>query len=95
VLRDMADRIDARCAGGGWIVGEAFSLADINAAPYAKRLDELAPKELTAAKRPHAAAWWSSVQARPGYIEAEIGDFMEQSQEGWPSAYHTELEKPE
>jgi glutathione S-transferase len=95
ILRDMADRIDRRCAKGGWIVGDAFSLADINAAPYAKRLDELAPVELTTAKRPHAAKWWQAIQARPAYVQAEIGDFMEQSEPGWQPAHHIEEAKPQ
>lgn len=94
VLRDMADRIDARCRQGGWLVGDRFSLADINAAPYAKRLDELAPAEFSAERRPNAAKWWAAVQARPAYVLAEIGDFIEQSEAGWPSAHHTEETPP-
>lgn len=92
ILRDMADRIEARCAKGGWLVGGQFSLADINAAPYAKRLDELAPQELSSEIRPRAARWWADIQARPAYQLAEIGSYIEQSEAGWRPVHHTERE---
>jgi len=94
ILRDMADRFETRCADGGWLVGGAFSLADINATPYAMRLAELAPDELSPAKRPHAAQWWAAVQARPAFALAEIGDFMEQSHPDYQSKHHRQGEKP-
>lgn len=78
ILRDMADRVEARTATAGWIVGDAFGLADINTTPYAKRLEELSPNDLSPARRPNAAAWWTAVTARPGFAAAGIGDFMEQ-----------------
>jgi len=86
VLRDMAERIETRVATGGWIVGDAFGLADINAAPYAKRLEELSPDDLDPARRPHAARWWAQVTSRPGFIQARIGDFVEQGKADYDPA---------
>ena len=78
ILRDMAARIGERCEKGGWIVGDTFSLADINAAPYAMRLWELAHDAFDPVHNPAFADWWQRITARPGFIRAKIGDFIEQ-----------------
>ena len=74
VLRDMLDRIEARLAGRDWLVGEAFGLADIAAAPYVVRFTEIAPGEI--ASRPRAAGWWSRIRARPSYGAAVLEPFV-------------------
>jgi len=78
VLRDMADRINARTVATQWLAGNDFSLADINTAPYVKRLEELSPDDLRPSRRPYAAKWWAAVTARPGFTAAKIGSFLEQ-----------------
>ena len=83
VLRGLADRIEEMTADSGWIIGQAFSLADIAAAPYVKRLQEEEPQQLDPARRPGAADWWARVQARPAYRSAHIGDYMAQSDPDW------------
>lgn len=73
VLRDMMDRIEARLQSRAWLIGDAFSLADIAAAPYVVRFTEIAPTEL--ARWPMAAEWWSRITARPSYAQAVMGPF--------------------
>ncbi|MDD9878207.1 MAG: glutathione S-transferase family protein [Magnetovibrio sp.] len=80
ILTDMRDRIEARTAAAGWITGSAFSLADINAAPYAKRLEELDPTAFDPDRFPNAGKWWRAVSTRPGFVAAKIENFVEQGQ---------------
>jgi len=83
VLRDLLDRIETMTAESGWIIGDSFSLADIAAAPYVKRLEEEEPHQLDPSSRPRTVDWWSRVQARPAYAGAGIGDYMAQSDPDW------------
>ena len=83
VLRGMLDRIEAMTADGGWIIGGAFSLADIAAAPYVKRVEEEEPEQLEAKRRPRTADWWARLRARPAYPAAHIGDYVAQSDADW------------
>jgi glutathione S-transferase len=70
-LGDLLDRMEATLADGLWILGEAFSLADIAMAPYINRIEVLARPEMVAeAVRPRVAEWWQRVQGRPGFHEA-------------------------
>lgn len=74
----MLDRMEAAMDPGGWLVGDAYSIADIAAVPFIKRIaEEIAPDELTAAKHPRVATWWAAIQARPAYERARIGSFVE------------------
>lgn len=73
VLRDMMDRIEARLQRREWLVGDAFGLADIAAAPYVVRYFEIAPKE--ACERPAAENWWQRIRARPSFASAVMEPF--------------------
>ena len=73
VLRDMADRIETRLQGSDWLVGDAFGLADIAAAPYVVRLTEIAPGEIET--RPRSQDWWARVRARPSFTAAVMEPF--------------------
>ncbi|HUS96994.1 MAG TPA: glutathione S-transferase family protein [Hyphomicrobiaceae bacterium] len=78
-LVGLLDRmeIEMRGRGGGWLVGGAYSIADIAAVPFVKRIDEeIAPNEVAAAKHPHVAGWWQAIQARPAFERAKIGPFL-------------------
>lgn len=68
----LLDAIDE--AGGGWLAGGAFSLADIAAIPYVFRLDLLRLSRLWE-RRPAVAAWYERVRERPS-VRAEILDRM-------------------
>ena len=73
VLRDMADRIETRLQGSDWLVGDAFGLADIAAAPYVVRLTEIAPGEIET--RARSQDWWARVRARPSFTAAVMEPF--------------------
>ncbi len=83
ILRDMLDRIEARVAETGFVTGDRYSLADIAAAPYVIRTEELAPEEVSPAKRPATADWWQAIKARPAYKAAWMEPFNEQCWSGW------------
>jgi glutathione S-transferase len=53
--------------GRAWIVGDRPSLAEINLAPYAARLEYLTLLDLWLAERPRVQAWWDRVKAEPIY----------------------------
>ena len=62
----------------GWLVGGRYSIADIAAVPFVKRIEEeIAPDEATAARHPRVAAWWRAIQARPAYARARFGPFVD------------------
>ncbi|HUC68443.1 MAG TPA: glutathione S-transferase family protein [Stellaceae bacterium] len=72
----LLDKMEDAMQRSGWLVGEAYSLADIAAAPFVKRIDEeIAPDEVTATKHPRVAEWWTSLQERPAFKRAEFGPF--------------------
>ena len=78
-LVKLLDRMEAAMADhNGWLVGDAYSIADIAAVPFVKRIEEeIAPGEITAAKHPLVTTWWSTIQARPAFGRAKIGPFTE------------------
>jgi len=77
-------------AGGGWLAGGAFSLADIAAVPYVLRLDLLKMSRLWD-KLPGVAAWYDRVLARPS-VKKELLERMtpedhapfKQLEDPWP-----------
>lgn len=56
--------------GGDWLAGGAFSLAEVNLAPYVARLDYLGLLDIWSAERPLLRAWWDRVQSLPPVIRA-------------------------
>lgn len=75
VLFGMLDDIDGRVGRTGFVVGKTYSLADIAAAPYAVRVEDIWPDAYDT--RPHAKRWWSEVKSRPAYKRAEFGSYDE------------------
>jgi glutathione S-transferase len=72
----LLDRMEEMIRPGGWLVGDAYSIADIAVVPFVKRIDEeIAPDETQTARHPRVAAWWAAVQARPAFTKARIGPF--------------------
>ena len=57
-------------AQGPWLVGERFTLADINLMPFVARLEYLNLLDLWIAERPHVQAWWQRAKARPSFASA-------------------------
>ena len=67
----MLDQMELRLAGGPWLAGTSFSLADIAIAPMLNRIEVLArPEMLSPARRPRVADFWQRIQARPSYKTA-------------------------
>jgi glutathione S-transferase len=77
-LVQLLDRMEDTLQASGWLVGSAYSIADIAAVPFVKRIDEeIAPDEVTAKKHPRATDWWNNIQARPAFTRAKIGPFLD------------------
>jgi glutathione S-transferase len=78
LVTQLLDRMEEALKSSGWLVGKAYSIADIAAVPFVKRLDEeIAPHEVTANKHPRVAEWWANIQARPAFARANIGPFLD------------------
>jgi glutathione S-transferase len=72
----LLDRMEAALQNSDWLVGNRYSIADIGAVPFIKRIDEeIAPEEMTPARHPRVAAWWAALQARPAFATARIESF--------------------
>ncbi len=77
-LVQLLDKMEEALQPSGWLVGKAYSIADIAAVPFAKRIDEeIAPDEMAAKKHPRVAEWWTKIQARPAFAQANFGPFLE------------------
>lgn len=63
---------EALAENGEWLVGDAFTLGDINMIPYVARLDYLQLLDVFTAERPRVRAWWERCAARAS-SETEIG----------------------
>ena len=73
----LLDKMEEALKPSGWLVGKAYSIADIAAAPFVKRIDEeIAPDEMGAKKHPRVHDWWTKLQARPAYVRADFGPFV-------------------
>jgi glutathione S-transferase len=76
-LVTLLDRMEEALAASGWLVGSAYSIADIAAVPFIKRIDEeIAPDEVTDEKHPNVFAWWTRIQNRPAFARANILPFL-------------------
>lgn len=75
-LLKLLDRCDALLAasGSGWLIGSAYSLADIAAIPFVMRISELNAEALAA--HTATATWWDRVRARPAFAAARIEPFL-------------------
>jgi glutathione S-transferase len=76
-LVQLLDKMEEALEPAGWLVGKAYSIADIAAVPFVKRIDEeIAPDEVTAQKHPRVTAWWTKIQARPAFTRAKFDPFI-------------------
>ena len=59
-------------SGGPWILGEAFTLADVSWVVVVERLREADSLHvfLGEGRRPAVTAWWERIRARPSYHDA-------------------------
>jgi glutathione S-transferase len=74
-LVQLLDKMEEALKPSGWLVGKAYSIADIAAVPFVKRIDEeIAPDEMP--RHARVNEWWLAVQARPAFVRANIGPFL-------------------
>ncbi len=65
-----AARMDRALASGPWLVGDAYSLADIVAAPSLDRMADLGLSHLWDRDFPRVADWFERIRNRPAYAAA-------------------------
>jgi glutathione S-transferase len=53
-----------------WLLGDRFSLADINLIPFVARMEYLDLLDVWTAERPLVRAWWKRAKARPSFGKA-------------------------
>lgn len=76
-LVELLDRMERTLNETPWLAGKTYSIADIGAVPFVKRIEEeIAPDEVTMDKHPRVTAWWAAIQSRPAYERAKIGPFL-------------------
>ena len=66
-------------AGGPWLLGSDFTLADVNMMPFVARLDYLDLLDVWISDRHRVQAWWKRAKARPSFITA-IPDVLTESE---------------
>lgn len=66
-------RMEAALDGRDWLVGDAFSMADVAMAPYLNRLDALAMDGMwTGGRLPRVADWFDRVRDRAAFHSAFV-----------------------
>jgi glutathione S-transferase len=77
LVDQLLDKMEVALKPSGWLVAKAYSIADIAAVPFVKRIDEeIAPDEVSAKKHPRLADWWTKIQARPAFERAKFDPFI-------------------
>ena len=77
LTHQLLDRMEEALKASGWLVGKAYSIADIAAVPFVKRIDEeIVPEQVSEKHHPRVAHWWARIQARPAFGRANIGPFV-------------------
>ena len=67
----LFDRMEKDLAAQGpWLLGESYTLADINLMPFVARLEYLDLLDLWIDNRPHGRAWWVRAKSRPSFASA-------------------------
>lgn len=56
-----------------WLMGNQFTLADLNLAPFVARLAGLQLVEEWFENKPFTQKWWNRIKNRPSYKEARVG----------------------
>jgi len=69
-IADAVARIEKQLTGKDWLVGGAYSVADINVFAHAHVLPRLTPEIVNAQKTPNTMAWLKRVGERPAVRDA-------------------------
>jgi glutathione S-transferase len=73
-LLHLLDDLEAHLADGRtWIMGEQYTLAEINYSPFLARIEALDLLNLFMSGRPLATEWWVRCTHRDSYRVAEVG----------------------
>lgn len=73
-------KIDKALADGrDWLVGDMFSLAEINLAVYFARLEYMTLLDVWTGERPLVAAWFERIKARPCF-QTEVVDWVREDE---------------
>lgn len=59
--------------GRRWLMGDGFTLAELNLATFIARLDGLRMLPVWLDDRPRTQTWWAAIKARPSYTKARVG----------------------
>lgn len=59
--------------GRTWIMGDQFTLAEINYAPFIARIEALSMLESFLDNKPYTSAWWQRCKQRESFKSAEVG----------------------
>lgn len=85
LVERMEDMLGAAQAPSTWLIGGAYSLADIAAAPFIARIAEIAPAALAETAHPRVHRWWQAMQQRPAFAAARLqlfGEVLQERQRG-------------
>jgi glutathione S-transferase len=86
-------KMDASLADRDWLVGDAFSIADVALAPYINRLDMLGMSDMWLGGRlPRVEAWFGRLRERPTFKSALLDwvpdglrdDLITNGRQSWP-----------
>jgi glutathione S-transferase len=69
-VREALERMEEALARSGWLVGDAFSIADINAFALTWPLPKLMPDDVNTEKTPAIKAWLQRMATRPAFKAA-------------------------
>lgn len=68
------DKIEKTLGDGRtWLMGDVFSLAEINFAPLIARVGSMEILSIWLEDRPQTRAWWDRLRARPSFSEGNVG----------------------
>lgn len=86
-------KMDKALAGQNWLVGNAFSIADVALAPYVNRLAMMSMRGMWEAGRlPNVEAWFARIEALPNFQKCLIdwvpghlsSDLRDNGTKSWP-----------
>lgn len=69
-MQSMCAAVEADLAGGPWLMGETYSLADTLLTAYVYRVACLGLEGLWESRFPRFTDWWARIQARPSLAQA-------------------------
>jgi len=71
----------ALCDQRNWIIGDQFTLADLNFAPLIARLEAIGFLDIWLDHRPCSADWWRRLKTRTSFADANVGPGDREEQE--------------